>query len=75
MTAEEYESMLSGLRAYAAESVRESENPFSKLLPSLDALASAGIWSPKMPPLPCSTPGKPLEVGGSAAINMIYWIW
>ena len=57
MTAEEYQSMLSGLRAYAAESVPESGNPFSKLLPSLDALASAGIWSPKMPPLPCSTPG------------------
>ena len=59
MPAAEYQQMLSDLRAYASESVPQPQAPgLPPLLPSLDALASAGIWAPKMPPMPCSSPGK-----------------
>ena len=59
MPAAEYQQMLSDLRAYASGSVPQPQTSgLPPLLPSLDALASAGIWAPKMPPMPCSSPGK-----------------
>ena len=54
--------MLASLRAYASGTAPQQTDLSLNFMPSLMDMAGAGIWAPRMPPLPLKTPGTCLNL-------------